>query len=352
MELTASLISATVLTLGRASAVGLSTRSFQLIDRKTSSLALPGSLPSLIRQDFADARHITPVSGGGLTIVVPDRDGNLTDETIDYQLVDRTLQRQENGGDTVDVASGIERIAVQQDVRTIDGGGSPPAVPPRVKLETRKVFPFNNSATSIIVESLDGSQVGDLWIVAVAVDGNELGDLEISESGWTPLHQLQRSGNLTLAVWSRIVDGSETPSRTIEWDDARSGIAWMIAFSGAAASPIYHHQATSGSYASWLLLWGITGPSVPQSYVPQDSMILQFAVTEENRLHWMTSGLNNYVTEFVQSAPTNAAATIEASCSYKTFDAPGFSDNTNRYHFYGSCNFILSTIVITAGTGS
>ncbi|MEZ6090254.1 MAG: hypothetical protein R3C05_19945 [Pirellulaceae bacterium] len=352
MELTASLISATVLTLGLVSAIGLSTQSLQHTARDSSSLMLPGSLPSAIRQDISDARQITQTSGSGISLVVPDRNGDLSDETISYQYVNQSLRRQENGGSPLSIATGIQRIAVHQDIQTIPSGGPEPTVPGRVKLDHRQMAVFNDSATSVTVNSPIGSVVGDLWLLAVAVDGNELDTLSLTESGWTLLHLVRRGSDATLAVWARVVNGGESSARTIVWSNNRSGVAWAMSFSGVSTTPIYHQQATTGSFSSWLILWGVTGPTVPTTYVAQDSMIVQFAVTEDAQLNWKTSGLNGYVTEFTQTAPTNSTPTIEVSCSHKTFVGTGYSDNSNRYHFYNSCDYILSTIVIAAGSGS
>ncbi len=73
---------------------------------------------------------------------------------------------------------------------------------------------------------------GDLLVAVVAVDGNEA----ISEStgDWTEVSDTVSNSAVTMAVYTRVVDGTEAASYTFSWSGSEDAVSFILHFSGTS----------------------------------------------------------------------------------------------------------------------
>lgn len=86
--------------------------------------------------------------------------------------------------------------------------------------------------TSITISTPDSNE-GDLLVAAVATDGDTSASLAPpGGEGWNEIDIDDYSGEVTLGIWWKLADASESPNHQFTWSDAEQAYGWMMRFTG------------------------------------------------------------------------------------------------------------------------
>ncbi|OYW18936.1 MAG: hypothetical protein B7Z55_09755 [Planctomycetales bacterium 12-60-4] len=131
VELAASLLGASALVAGLGSALFIALRASDTSLTPAHAILEGSSLLSELQSDLQFATSVTEHTATTLTVVVPDRNGDSTPETIRYRwsgTAGGPLTRQYNGGTQVTIASSVQECQFTYDVRTRTRAGTPVVV--------------------------------------------------------------------------------------------------------------------------------------------------------------------------------------------------------------------------------
>ena len=347
IELTTSLVSAAVLTMGLVSAVVVSGTALRIGPDEARDALTLGTPLAMWHEDVSDATQVT-YSSDAITVSVHDRDSDSVEETVLYQIDSDQLLRSENAGPTTVIASGLGNATFSTDLENHVVGGPYYTEPGRVVLQSSRTARLGVPATSIDIALPPGVRSGELVLLSVAVDGNEQDNASVSETGWTLVEKVARSSDVSLVVWSRMIDGTEAATQTITWTASRSAVASAIRLSGVSSAPIFSSGDFNGNLNFFELLFGQT-PDVPELLVPSSATVVQFVATEEGMQQYRTPGLSGYVNEYTLFSP-DTSATLQAGCSLKNVHGTASSDVNNGYKFWGTGSYVMVAVVVEAGS--
>lgn len=347
LELTTSLVSAAVLTMGLGSAVFVSNTALRNGPAVSKDSALPGAPLAMWHEDVQEASNLTYTSNS-MTVAVPDRNADGDNETITYQVVGDELRRTENGASVKVIASDLSDATFAIDIENQAAGGPSYSEPTQVVLQSSRTARLAAPANSIDITLPPGTQAGELVLLAIALDGNETDTASVGETGWTLIEKVNRSDDVSQVVWSRVIDGTESATQTISWTASRSGIASAMRLSGVSSTPIYGSADRAGDLNIYELVFGQT-PDVPEIPVPATATVVQFVATDAGLQNFRTPGLSDYVNEYTLFSP-DTSATMQAGCSLKNIQGSTMSDSGNGYKFWNTGSYVMVTVAIEAGS--
>lgn len=106
----------------------------------------------------------------------------------------------------------------------------------------------DSDATSITIITPDTDE-GDLLIAAVATDG----DTSISPpggEGWTEINVGDYDGEVTLGVWWKLAEVSESSSHQFTWAGSEKAYGWMMRFTGHDSTDPINAWSAGGEFSS------------------------------------------------------------------------------------------------------
>ncbi len=99
-------------------------------------------------------------------------------------------------------------------------------------------------ATSVTVPIPSGTSQGDLLVAAVVTDGRT--DTSLAPpvgKGWNPIRIDRRGNAVTLGVWWKLADASESPTHQFTWSGGEEAYGWIMRFTGHdATAPIWDRR--------------------------------------------------------------------------------------------------------------
>ena len=105
----------------------------------------------------------------------------------------------------------------------------------------------SNDVTSITISTPPGTSEGDLLIAAVTTDRDTSGSMAPpGGEDWTQIDLNDHTGDVTLGVWWKLADASESPSHQFTWSGGEEAYAWMMRFTGHDASTPINVSAVNG----------------------------------------------------------------------------------------------------------
>ena len=114
-----------------------------------------------------------------------------------------------------------------------------------VVFESCTETPLDGDNTAVTIAVPPNTVSGDLLIASISVDGNET---VVIPTGWLQIQQINSNGDVTLAVFSRVADGTEGASYTFTWAGDQQVIGIMMRFTGATGN--YVSVTNSGTAAT------------------------------------------------------------------------------------------------------
>ncbi|MEW5994422.1 MAG: type II secretion system protein, partial [Candidatus Zixiibacteriota bacterium] len=246
-----------------------------------------GNSPGAVYADSIDIEITFPDGAGGLTgkTTSPDSAGAFSVDSLPVGI-HQTLVIYEPNQDTllrfVTVLprhKGTETFVLPLSFGT--GGSS------GVTFEEFTEAKRANNGTDITVSTPAGTSQGDLLIAAVVTDGNTSGTLAPpGGEGWTEIDIGQQSGAVTLGVWWKLADASESPSHQFTWSGGgQESYAWIMRFTGHdPTSPINASATNGGSSGS------PTCPSVTTTVA--NTMIVRIGGFDDDDINVDNTGLS------------------------------------------------------------
>jgi len=106
----------------------------------------------------------------------------------------------------------------------------------------------SSGVTSLTIETPAGTSEGDLLIAALVTEGDTSGSLAPpGGEGWTEIDIGQQDGRVTLGVWAKLANASESSTHQFTWDVSNKAYGWIMRFTGhLSASTINVTAATGG----------------------------------------------------------------------------------------------------------
>ncbi|MEW5995894.1 MAG: hypothetical protein AB1744_16070, partial [Candidatus Zixiibacteriota bacterium] len=269
--------------------LGNSTSDFLLNQVTGVVLDIDGSPPGSMYADSVSVRLTIPDGSGSTTTRVSNADiggyfgfdsipiGNH-EVTVIYDPADDTLDR------FVSILPRSAAYGVYHlggDYWTTDGGG--------VTFEEFTEAKRANNGTDITVSTPAGTSQGDLLIAVVVTDGNTSGTLAPpGGEGWTEINVGQQSGAVTLGVWWKLADASESPSHQFTWSGGgQESYAWMMRFTGHDPTSPINASATNGGSSS-----SPTCPSVTTTVA--NTMIVRIGGFDDDYINVDNTGLSGH----------------------------------------------------------
>ncbi len=101
--------------------------------------------------------------------------------------------------------------------------------------------------TSLTIVTPAGTGEGDLLIAAVATEADTSSSLAPpGGEGWNEINIGQQGGRVTLGVWWKLADASESPSHQFTWGVSKQAYGWIMRFTGHDTSSTIDDTAVGG----------------------------------------------------------------------------------------------------------
>lgn len=209
LELVISLTTSSILVAGISAAIFMSTRGKELADEGKSESELWMALDRFA-SDVAEAKEFFTCTDQSVIFEVADRDGDNTDELIEYSWSPgNALQYTYNGAGTpVDVTDPLDTLDMRwrtspPQEESADSSIDPPGQylyqSHRAKWVSDGFWILGGVSNTVTIP--ETYQAGDLLVAAITTGKRQSGDIT-TNSSWTKIFQTDRqSGNFSLAVF-------------------------------------------------------------------------------------------------------------------------------------------------------
>tara|TARA_R110002049_G_scaffold4601_5_gene32071 strand:- start:109446 stop:110498 length:1053 start_codon:yes stop_codon:yes gene_type:complete len=257
IELVAALIASTVLIIGLASTISIST---QLLESPLDDAAEwhEHEIADRLAGDLRYARTVQNNWGSGFQITRPDpTSGN--DEPVAYQADSAGLTRQVSGIPTAVLDPETPNIHF-----SVDGYTAPTALPldETVRVRSHTTAASGSQVSSLTINTPPGCKPNDLLLLCIS--GKTPNYVAVSNGGWQTVQSTSIS-NLRLTVLYRSYDASYPTSTTLTPTNSSALSAVLLAIEGADQySPINWSGIDSG-YTVPII--PTTGPDLVESAV-------------------------------------------------------------------------------------
>lgn len=163
------------------------------------------------------------------------------------------------------------------------------------------------------------TNTGDLLIAAVATDGDT--SLSLSPpagEGWTEIDVDDYSNDVTLGVWWKLTESSESSSHQFSWSNAEPAYGWIMRFSGHNSADPIDAWSDYGQYSATP-----TSPAVTTTV--NNALILRIGAFNSSDIVEDSPGLNGHTAITMDSA---AGALFEDSfeTDFDKWTDNGFTD--------------------------
>jgi len=187
-----------------------------------------------------------------------------------------------------------------------------------------------------------GTSEGDLLIAAVVTDDDETISPPAGE-GWSEIDQDVGYWSVTLGVWWKLADASESPTHQFTWGSNEQAYGWIMRFTGHdPAAPINATQ----------VLGGDANPSPPSPAVTTtvaNTMILRIGGFDDDDINVDDTGLAGH-TDITMDESSSGNGTCSGGAGYKQQSAIGDS-GTSTFSLTGWEQYRTVTIAIAPDAG-
>ncbi len=205
----------------------------------------------------------------------------------------------------------------------------------------KKQSPNDNSVT---INTPSGTSGGDLLITAVVTDGGTDSSLAPpGGEGWSQISIADQSNGLTLGVWWKNADASESSTHQFTWGgSSQEAYGWMMRFTGHdSGSPIHKSSVNGGSSSS------------PQcnsvSTTLDNCMILRIGGFDDDDVNVDNTGLSGH-TDITMDESNSGNGTCSGGAGYIQQPSAGASGISN-FSLTGSEQYRTVTIAIAPASG-
>ncbi|TWT88907.1 hypothetical protein Mal64_23970 [Pseudobythopirellula maris] len=335
------------LVVGLTSSLYLASQALDFDDGGAANRLEANAIVQRIARDARTAVSITELSATEITLIVPDRDGDGSTETVRYAWGGEPgdpLTEEYNGGEAMTLVAGVQSFDLGYAARAMAGQAG--SVESGVTYESFTEGKIASNADSVDVLLPSDSAAGDLLIAAASVDGDVSASLAISGAGWTPLVVQSNSTAVTSGVWWKTATGAEPSTYTVSWSGGQQAYAWVMRFTGQhATTPINATGTGSGSASLNYVTYSsydITSPAVTTT--ADNCLILRLVAMDDDDITADAPGLTGHATITMDSGGTGSS-TASGGAGYTSLPSAGSSGNS-VFEINASEQYYATTIAI------
>jgi type II secretory pathway pseudopilin PulG len=201
-----------------------------------------------------------------------------------------------------------------------------------VTYETFSESKLSSGGTSITIPT-PATNAGDLLIAAVATDGDtSLSLVPPGGKNWTEIDIDDYSNDVTLGVWWKQAEASESPSHQFSWSGNELAYGWMMRFTGQNPSVPINTWSDYGEYSSTP-----TSPAVTST--ANNSLILRLGAFN-----------GDDIVEDAPGLPGHVVITMDKSTNVIFQD--GFETDFSKWTDGGSTDWSRSSVDVYSGNNS
>jgi hypothetical protein len=187
-----------------------------------------------------------------------------------------------------------------------------------------------------------GTSEGDLLIAAVVTDDDETISPPAGE-GWSEIDQGYGYWNVTLGVWWKLADASESPTHQFTWGTNQQAYGWMMRFTGHdQAAPIDAVQVLDGDAIP-------SPPSPAVTTTVANTIILRIGGFDDDDINVDDTGLAGH-TDITMDRSGTGNGTCSGGAAYKQQSAIGDS-GASTFSLTGWEQYRTVTIAIAPDAG-
>jgi len=181
---------------------------------------------------------------------------------------------------------------------------------------------LGSDGTSLTISTPGGAAEGSLLIAAMATDGDTTASLAPpGGEGWTQVFLNDQSGQVTIGVWWKLADASESVSHEFTWSGGQQAYGWMMRFEGHdPADPIDVYSADGETSAS---------PSSPPVTTTLDKcLILRLGAFDDGDIVLDDPGLSGHTAITMDSSQSSGVSYEEFTEANRDSDETDLTINT------------------------
>jgi len=193
--------------------------------------------------------------------------------------------------------------------------------------------------TSLTINTPAGASKDDLLIAAVVTDEDTSGSLAPpGGEGWSQISVADESSDVTLGVWWKNADASESASHQFSWSGFQEAYGWMMRFTGHDTSSPINDSATNGGSSS-----SPTSPSVSTGV--SNCLVLRIGGFDDDDVSVDNTGLSGH-TDITMDESSLGSNTCSGGAGFKTQLSIGAS-GTSNFSLTGFEQYRTVTIAIS-----
>jgi len=159
--------------------------------------------------------------------------------------------------------------------------------------------------TSIVLATPASTSAGNLLIIAVATDGDTSASLAPpAGEGWTEVFRNEESGEVTIGVWWKLADASESASHEFTWSGSQQAYAWMMRFTGHDPADPLHDYSADGETDQ-------NPTSAPVTTTVDNCLILRLGAFDDRDITVDSPGLTNHTAITMDGSGLNLGLVVQ-----------------------------------------
>jgi len=175
---------------------------------------------------------------------------------------------------------------------------------------------------SLTINTPPGTSEDDLLIAAVVTDASETISPPVGE-GWTQIDHGTGSNRVTMGVWWKLADASESSSHQFTWGSDEEAYGWIMRFTGHdLSSPINTFGVSSGNN-------NISPPSPSVTTTVANTLILRIGGFDDDDITVDSTGLVGHTTITMDKSNSGRRDTCAGGAGYVALPAIGASGASN-----------------------
>jgi type II secretory pathway pseudopilin PulG len=207
VELMIAMVTGSILITGMTASVLMSQRSLAILTDGQDRIASQRQVLNQLRTDLREATSINMTDPSVWSVVVPDRNNDGVNESIQYRLPTTTSTISRNAWSTEIFYPNNNLVHFMRDKPSMPVQPTNPAIN-RVVIEGVSANSSNETVSRLTVNCPGTSNVNDMQI-AILASGPGLTNLVVQGNSWQSMYSTS-TGSLRLAIWARLVSNDST----------------------------------------------------------------------------------------------------------------------------------------------
>lgn len=335
LEMVMSLTTASMLVAGIATSVFLASEGREIAIQSQMGTSQTQAGLDQLRQDLAEAKTFYSRSATGATFTVEDRNGDGSDETLQYNWsTGGALMYYDPYAGGISITDNLDHFEMTWRSNAPQESASAVTFDP-VGQYVFQSFTNNDGSllgsTSLNMSLPNTYQSGDLLVAVVAVDGDQAGSITAS-SPWTKIGEVNKTSDLSLAAFYCFYPSGNVNFSWNSWDHCHAVIAHFSA------------PGTSGSVDGIVVNQGNSSTPEAPTITANHANSLVFRVLAVEQVVILDDS-TNFPGHMPLLYRTRALVGPGLAVAYRNFASSG-SIPAGNFHLSESKDFCSATVVI------